>query len=331
VTSIAGLLQGNLLLFVIRRFLSSIPLVLAIIVSAFLLIHLSPGDPISVIVGDSTPTAEQLDALYERYGLNDPLAVQLWNYMIAVLQGDLGYSYVNETPVFDLIMSRVPATLTLMLPSLVLFTIMGVLIGVFVSLRPYSLADNSASFLAVLGYSIPVFWLGQLLLLVFALWLGWLPSQGMRNLRAGAEGFGIILDVAVHLVLPAVVLGTRYLAINARLARAGMIESLHQDYVTAAKARGLPPRVVQNHALRNALIPVVTMLGVNFADVLTGAVLVEIVFGWPGLGRLLYDAIFARDYPVLMGMFIVASVSAVVANVLTDIAYSIVDPRVRQG
>jgi peptide/nickel transport system permease protein len=218
-----------------------------------------------------------------------------------------------------------------MLPSLVLFTIMGVLIGVFVSLRPYSLADNSASFLAVLGYSIPVFWLGQLLLLVFALWLGWLPSQGMRNLRAGAEGFGIILDVAVHLVLPAVVLGTRYLAINARLARAGMIESLHQDYVTAAKARGLPPRVVQNHALRNALIPVVTMLGVNFADVLTGAVLVEIVFGWPGLGRLLYDAIFARDYPVLMGMFIVASVSAVVANVLTDIAYSIVDPRVRQG
>jgi peptide/nickel transport system permease protein len=182
-----------------------------------------------------------------------------------------------------------------------------------------------------MGYSIPVFWLGQIMLLLFALKWGLLPAQGMVNVRGGYQGWAHVADVAQHLVLPVTVLGMRYLAINARLMRASMIEALGQDYVVAARAKGLTEPAVQYHAFRNAIIPIVTILGTNFGELLSGSVLIEIVFGWPGLGRLMYDAIFARDYPILMGLFVFISVGVVVANLATDIAYGILDPRVRRA
>ena len=255
----------------------------------------------------------------------------MWDYILSVLRLDLGYSYVSSGPVIELILNRVPATLILMLPSLILFTIFGVIIGVFVATRPFSAADNGVSVLTVLGYSIPVFVLGQMCLLIFAYQLGWFPTQGMRNFRAPSTGFGAFWDLLVHMTLPAVVLGTRYLAINARFARASMIEALGQDYVTSARAQGLSERKVRRQALRNALLPVVTILGVNFTDILTGTVLTEIVFGWPGLGRLMYDAIFGRDYSLLMGLFVIVALGVVIINALTDIAYGLVDPRIRNA
>lgn len=327
----SGILSNHLLLFIIKRLLATIPLVLLVIVVSFLLIQIAPGDPITVLIGDGNPTDAQIAALQARLGLDKPLHIQLWNYVLSVLRLDLGYSYVSSAPVFDLIMARVPATLILMLPSLVIFTILGVALGVYVATRPFSLADNAVSVVTVIGYSLPVFVLGQLMLIIFAYWLDWFPAQGMRSLRAPRSGFGAYWDLLLHLILPAIVLGTRYLTINARFARASMIEALGQDYVTSARAQGLKEGEVRMHALRNAILPVVTMFGVNFADILTGTVLIEIVFGWPGLGRLMYDAIFGRDYPLLMGLFIMVALGTVFINALTDIAYSIVDPRVRNS
>jgi len=324
-------LRSPLLAFGLRRLAAAIPMIFLVIAFSFLLIQLAPGDPIQVILGDFAPSDAQIAEMRKQLGLDQPMHVQLIRYIGTVLQGDLGYSYAASAPVRDLILARVPATLVLMLPSLLLFTMLGVVIGVYVASRPRATADNVASFLSVLGYSMPVFWLGQLMLLLFALWLDWLPAQGMYNFRTPSEGWPRFLDLLSHLVLPSLVLGTRYLAINARLARASMIEALAQDYITKARAQGLPERVVRLHALRNAVLPVITMLGVNFADVLTGTVLIEIVFGWPGLGRLMYDAIFSRDYPLLMGLFIFVSSGVVIVNALTDILYSIVDPRVRQS
>jgi peptide/nickel transport system permease protein len=322
--------ESPLLFFAIRRFLAAIPLLFAIVVFAFFLIHTAPGDPVHVMMGDFSASEEQIAELRAKMGLDQPVHVQFLRYLGGVLTGDLGYSYIASGPVLDLIVQRIPATLILMLPALLIFTALGVVLGVFVATRPYSAADNAASLGAVLGYSVPVFWLGQLAALLFAYQLGWLPAQGMRNFRADPSGWGYFVDLLTHLVLPATVLGTRYLAVNARLTRASMIEALGQDYIIKARAQGLPERVIRWHALRNAILPVVTMLGINFGDILTGTVLIEIVFGWPGLGRLMYDAIFARDYPLLMGLFILVAMGTVVANAVTDIVYSFVDPRVRQ-
>jgi peptide/nickel transport system permease protein len=331
IAALAAVLTHPLLRFAAFRIVATIPLVLLVVTVSFLLIQLAPGDPVSILMGEGNPSDAQVAELRERLGLDQPFYVQLFSYVLSVLRGDLGYSYVSSAPVLELILGRIPATLVLMVPSLLIFTALGVAIGVFVATRPYSATDNTVSLLSVLGYSVPVFVLGQLMLLAFAFWLGWFPAQGMRDFRAPATGFGAFTDLLMHLILPAVVLGTRYLAINVRFSRASMIEALGQDYVTSARAQGLQESEVRQHALRNAILPVITVLGVNFSDILTGTVLIEIVFGWPGLGRLMYDAIFSRDYPLLMGLFIIVSIGVVVANALTDIAYGIVDPRVRQS
>jgi peptide/nickel transport system permease protein len=255
--------------FIVRRLLATVPLILLVIVVSFVLIQIAPGDPISVLIGDGNPTDAQIAELQARLGLDQPLYVQLWNYVLSVLRFDLGYSYMSSGRVLDLIMGRLPATLTLMVPALAIFTIAGVAVGVFVANRPFSAADNTISVMTVLGYSIPVFVLGQLALLIFAYWLGWLPTQGMRNFRAPSTGWGAFIDLLQHLVLPACVLGTRYLTINVRFARASMIEALGQDYVTSARAQGLAEAKVRGHALRNAILPVVTVLGNNISDILT--------------------------------------------------------------
>lgn len=316
--------------YIALKLLSAIPMVLGVITVNFILIHLAPGDPVSILVGETEPTPEQLAALYAKMGLDQPLWKQYLDYLWGVMQGDLGYSYVLQHDVVGLILDRIPATLTLMLTSLIVFTILGVALAVFVARKPKSASDQAGSLLAVLGYSIPAFWLAQIILLIFALELRWFPTNGMTNSRYMYEGWDYFVDLLHHLILPAFVLGMRYLAINFRYARAAMRDALSQDYITAARAKGLGERRVLFHAYRNGILPVITVFGLNMTDILAGSVLTEIVFGWPGLGRLMYDAMYARDYPLLMGVFVFVSIGIIVTNLIIDIVYSFFDPRVRQ-
>jgi len=224
----------------------------------------------------------------------------------------------------------VPATLLLMGVAILYATIFGALFGVISSRRQYSATDNFFTLVSLIGYSMPVFWLGQILLILFGLQFPILPAQGLESLRESYTGFARALDILHHLVLPAFTLGLGYLAVDVRFTRASMIEVMSQDYIRTARAKGLSERAVfYKHALRNALIPLVTITGLNFGFLLAGAVLTETVFAWPGLGRLMYDSIYSRDYPVLMGMFVVISLMVIVVNLITDIVYSVLDPRIR--
>lgn len=316
--------------FVVLKVLSALPLLLGVITVNFILIHLAPGDPVSVLIGETEPSPEQLAALYEKLGLDKPVWQQYLDYLSSIAVGDFGYSYVSQANVIDLILGRVPATLLLMLTSLIIFTLVGVLLAIAVARRPRTLFDRVGSFLAVIGYSVPAFWLAQIALLVFALNLRWFPTNGMTNSRYVYEGFDYFLDLLYHLVLPAAVLGMRYLAINFRYARASMRDALSQDYIVAARAKGLSETRILFHAFRNGVLPVITVFGLNVTDILAGSVLTEIVFGWPGLGRLMYDAMYARDYPLLMGMFVFVSIGIIITNLIVDIVYGLFDPRVRQ-
>ncbi len=320
---------GPLLAYTLRRLLQAIPLIFVIILINFFLIHAAPGNPVDFLIGSMDASAEYIDDLRREFGLDQPLWVQFWLYVAKVAQFDLGYSLRFRAPVLDLILGRLPATLLLMGTALIISSLLGVLLGVLAARRPYGAVDNTATVAALAGYSMPVFWLGQLMLLLFSLQLGWFPTQGMYSLRAPSEGWGRVLDIAHHLVLPAACYSIYNLALVFRLTRVKMQETLALDFITTARAKGLAEsRVVLVHALRNALLPVITVIGLNFGFMLAGSVLTETVFAWPGMGRLLYEAIGARDYPVLMGLFTVLSVMVIAANVLTDIAYAIVDPRV---
>ncbi|MDI6029140.1 ABC transporter permease [Corticibacterium sp. UT-5YL-CI-8] len=326
----AGLMSALATLrFIGLKILSAIPMLIGVITVNFILVHLAPGDPISVLVGETAPTQEQMAELAAKLGLDQPLYVQYWEYLTSVLQGDLGYSYVMQANVSDLILARVPSTLVLMLTSLLIFTVLGVGLAILVARKPRSMFDRVGSFVAVVGYSVPAFWLAQIALVVFALNLRWFPTSGMTSSRHAYEGWAYVGDVLLHLILPASVLGLRYLAINFRYARASMRDALSQDYITTARAKGLSEGRVLLHAFRNGILPIITVFGLNFTDILAGTVLTEIVFGWPGLGRLMYDAMYSRDYPLLMGMFVFVSIGIIITNLIIDIVYSIFDPRVR--
>ncbi len=320
---------GALLGYVARRIAQAFPLVLVIVLINFFLIHAAPGDPIDFLIGSMEATEDYIRRTREEFGLDQPLWVQFWRYLTKILQFDLGYSLRFRAPVLELIAGRLPATLLLMGTALLVSSVLGILLGVVAARRPYGAVDTTATLVALGGYSMPVFWLGQLLLLLFSLQLGWFPTQGMYSLRAPSEGWGRIVDVAHHLALPALCYGVYHLALIFRLTRVKMQETLALDFVTTARAKGLAEhRVVLVHALRNAMLPVVTVIGLNFGFMLAGSVLTETVFAWPGMGRLLYEAIGARDYPVLMGLFTCLSIMVIVANVLTDVVYAIIDPRV---
>jgi peptide/nickel transport system permease protein len=316
--------------FVLRRALQAVPLLLAVAVVNFILIHLAPGNPIDILVGDFPAPPEYAARLRRDFGLDLPLWQQLLLYIGRVFQGNLGFSFANRQPVLEVILDRLPATLLLSGTALLLAAVLGVGLGVLSSRRPYSWLDNFTSVVSLVGFSMPVFWLGQLLIMGFALELKWLPAQGMVSLRSDPGGWGRVLSIATHLLLPALALSVRFLALNSRISRASMLEVLRQEYIVAARAKGLPEgKVVYFHALRNSLIPIVTVIGFNFGFLLAGSALVETVFAWPGIGRLLYDSIFNRDYPVIMGIFLVVCSGIVVVNLLTDIAYAYLDPRVR--
>lgn len=312
------------------RSLQLIPLLVGVIVVNFVLVHLAPGDPISFLVGDFPAPEEYIQQLRAKFGLDQPLLIQLARYLDHALRGDLGFSFAQRRPVLTVVFERAGATAVLSLSALFIGTTAGVFLGVVAALGRGRLLDTAIVALSTAGFSFPVFWLGQIALIVFSLKLAIFPVEGMRSVRESYTGVAYYFDVANHLVLPALVLSLQFLAITARLTRTSMLSTLSQEYVTSARAKGLSDAtVVLKHALRNSLIPVLTGVGQSFGYVLAGSVLVETVFGWPGIGRLLYDSVRMRDYPVLMGIFVVVSVCVFVANLITDLLYAVLDPRIR--
>jgi peptide/nickel transport system permease protein len=304
--------------------------VIAVVVLSFFLIRLAPGDAATVMAGQSGYADEAfVKSLRAEYGLDQPLPVQFWKYAQAVAHGDLGTSYVRRQPVLMVILERLPNTLLLDAFALVVAIAGGVWLGSLAARRPGSANDNTVSVLAMLFYAVPQFWLGMMMVLVFAVWLNWLPPFGIETMGADYTGLARIADVAHHIILPGVTLALYFLAFYARLTRSAMIEVSTLDFVKTARAKGISERQVQRrHILRNALIPLVTYAGLQASILVGGSVLVENVFSWPGIGTLAFQAVWTRDNPLLLGIFIVSSVLVCLFNLFTDIAYSLVDPRV---
>jgi len=316
----------NIIKYAIRRLLQAVPTVLAVITLNFLIIHAAPGDPVGVLAGE-TSDPQLVEAIRVRLGLDLPLYVQYKNYIFSLLQGDLGYSYTYKQPVISLIMERSSATLTLTLTALIIYSILGIWLALQAARKPYSLRDNATTVIAVIGWATPEFWLGQMLLILFAFHLGWLPVSGIASLR---DPGNVVLDRLQHLLLPSFALGMRYLALTARFTRGSILEALGQDYIITARAKGQSERnIYYKHALPNAILPVMTMIAMYLPALLMGSVLTEVVFGWPGIGRLMYDAIYTRDYPILLGIFFIVSIFVVVVNLIIDLLYSVIDPRIR--
>ncbi len=316
--------------YVTARLAAGAPLVLGVVTLVFVLVHAAPGDPTLALVGDFPVPDEYRAKIRESFGLDRPLPEQYVRYVANLLRGDLGFSYAQRRPVLAVVLERAGATALLTGAALAISTLVGVLLGGLAARRPFSALDHAVGGGSLVGFSVPVFWLGQVFILLFAVLLGWLPAQGMVSLRADPEGWGRLLDIAKHLVLPAAALALRQIAMTARLTRASLLEVFSRDFIRSVQAKGASgTRVMWRHALPNALLPVVTFIGYNLGFLLAGSALVETVFGWPGLGRLLYDSVFTRDYPVLLGIFLTVSLTVVAANILTDLVYGYLDPRIR--
>lgn len=315
------------------RLVQSLALLVCVVVLNFLLIQLAPGDTVSVIVGEmGGASPETIAALKAEYGLDQSIPAQLGIYLGKVLTGDLGYSHYFNRPVLGLILERLPATILLVVTSLILAFVVGTALGIFSARRPKGILSHFVTVFSLAGFSAPVFWTGLMMLIVFASLIPLFPVSGMADVARPGQGLGYVLDVLHHLVLPAVTLGMIYVASYSRLSRTSMLDVLSADYIRTARAKGLPERrVVYKHALRNALLPVVTMVGMEFGQLFAGAVLVETVFNWPGLGRLAYESILRRDYPTLLAILLFSAMLVMVANILTDLAYRLIDPRIRGG
>jgi peptide/nickel transport system permease protein len=325
--------SARLLRYVFRRLLQAIPVVLGVVVLNFLLLQLAPGDAATVLAGEAGGApAEYVQALRQRFGLDKPVPVQLALYVKNILALDLGYSFRNQSPVLPLILARLSATLLLMGTTLVLSLGIGVLLGLLAAVWVRSWKDHLISVTAILAYAMPLFWIGLMLILLFAIKLDWLPTSGMEDAAAFYEGWERIVDIARHLILPAITLSLFYMALYARLMRATMLEQRGLDYVTTARAKGLSERqITLRHVVRNALMPVVTVAGVQVGGLLGGSVVVESVFAWPGLGQLAFQALFARDLNLLLGIFFISSCLVVAINIVVDVVYVLLDPRVRVG
>lgn len=317
--------------YVVRRLLQILPTVVGIVLIAFLLVHAAPGDPVLAVAGDFGD-AEYYEAMRDRFGLDEPLLERLWTYGRRVLQGDFGTSFVQGRSALAVILERLPATLLLTLTALALSSVIGVGVGTAAAVRRGRLSDVALSGLVFTFFAAPVFWVGQLAILGLAYRAGWFPVQGMTTPGSEATGLALALDVAHHLALPAAVLASQQVAAVARLTRAGLADELAADHVRTARAKGLSETtVVWKHGLRRPLLPVVTLIGGRLGFALSGAVVVEVVFGWPGIGQLLLSSIEARDFPVLMGIFFLVALAVLAANVVTDLYYARLDPRIRYG
>jgi peptide/nickel transport system permease protein len=313
------------------RLTQGLALVFAVVVLNFVLVHAAPGDPVETIAGASGGMDEKLQAeLRAMYGLDQPLPVQLGIYLGKVVRGDLGYSYFFNLPVSDLILERVPATLLLVLTSVLTAFLIGTALGVLSSRKPNGWLSQLINVMSLVGFAAPVFWMGMLLIILLASIFPVFPVSGMRGIESSGLGWADVVDVLHHLVLPAFTLGLVYLAQYSRLSRAAMLDVLGSDYIRTARAKGLPERLVlYKHALRNAVLPVVTILGLQFGNVLAGAIVVETVFNWPGLGRLAFESVLRRDYPTILGVLLFSSIVVIVMNQVTDLCYRLIDPRIK--
>ena len=325
------LIQSPMLRLVAQRLLKAIPLILAIVICNFILLKLAPGDAAEVLAGEAAAgTVEYLAELRARFGLDQPMYMQLWHYIVKLATLDLGFSFRHNQTVLSLILDRLPATLLLMFSGMGLAVVIGATLGVLASQRVNQLRDNIISVFAILSFSVPVFWLGLMLIVVFSVNLGWFPAGGMETMASGKHGVARALDILHHMVMPVTTLGLFYVALYTRVMRASMLEVFNQDFVTTARAKGLSERrITFRHVFRNALLPMVTLVGVQFGTLLGGSVLAETVFSWPGLGRLAFEAVFQRDINLLLGILLMCSVLVVVSNILVDVMYSQLDPRIR--
>ena len=314
--------------YLLRRLLQVVPAVAGIVLLAFVVVHTAPGDPV-VALGGEHGDAAYYAFIRAKFGLDRPLSEQLVAYVTNAARGDLGQSFVHGRPVAHVVAERLPATLLLMGTALALSSSAGVGLGVVAARCARRPADLVVRVATLLVHATPSFWLAQLAAIFLALGTGLFPVQGIADPRQVTTGWRYALDVFHHLALPALVLAAGELALTTRLARTGVLEALGTDYTRVARAKGLAERAVVGHALRNALLPIVTVVGGRAGMLFTGAVLVETVFAWPGLGQLMLSSILTRDVPVLLGLFVLVSVAVVVANLLTDLAYACLDPRVR--
>lgn len=314
-----------------RQIVNGAGLLLTVIVLNFCMIHLAPGDPVQVIAGEmGGASAEIVAQLRVKYGLDRSLVEQLFSYLGKIVSGDFGHSYYYNEPVVTLIVSRLPATIYLAISAVTLAVLIGTLLGTISARCPNGLLSHAVTVLSLAGYAAPIFWTGLMLLLLFGSVWPILPVSGMADVVNPRTGFAYALDVAHHLVLPATTLAIVFAAQYSRLARVSMIEVLSSDYIRTARAKGLPERlVVGKHALRNALVPIVTIVGLQFGNLFAGAVLVETVFSWPGLGRLVFESILRRDYPTLLAVLFFSALLVMVANIVTDLIYRLIDPRIQ--
>ena len=319
-----------MLWYILRRTGSGIVLLFLVATFMFFLLQLAPGDPVQAMVGGYPVSDEYRAQMEEQFGLNLPLFQRYLNYITSLLRGDLGYSFANREPVIDVITSRLGNTLILSLAAALIATVAGVSLGVLGAIFNGRRGDTALNIAALAGYSFPLFFLGQLLIMVFAVWLGWFPVQGMESIVPKDTPLGKVGDVAWHLVLPAIALSMREIGVNIRMTRSAVVQTLDKDYMLTAFAKGLPrPTAIRRHGLPNALLPIVTVIGYNLGYVLGGSVLIETVFAWPGIGCLTYESIGARDTPVIMGVFLVVAITVIIINAITDALYSALDPRIR--
>ena len=313
-----------------RRLIKGLFVLLAIVILNFFLIRAAPGDPAQVMAGEAGAADEMfIEQLRERFGLDRPMHEQLFIYVKGIVTLDLGWSYRQNQSVSSLILQRLPATVLLTGTAFCIALLFGIVMGALAAARVGKWTDTLITALALVFYATPLFWIALMAILLFSVYLGWLPGFGMVSVGAGYTGLAYIGDLIAHLVLPAVTLGLFYMAVYARMTRASMLEVMEMDYVKTAKAKGVAPsRITRRHVLRNALLPVITLAGIQAGQMIGGAVLTETVFAWPGIGRLMFDALLQRDYNLLLGIFFVSSAMVVVFNLITDLVYTFVDPRI---
>ena len=312
--------------YILRRLLQAIPTLLIISLLIFSLLYVTPGDPVDLILGteDGTVSEEQRAVVEEQWGLDKPFLIRYVNFVVNACKGDLGTSYATNQDVFDSVMTRMPATLKLAAFSMLLALVVSVPLGILAALKHNSIWDSLATALATVGVSLPKFWFGLVLMIVCSLRLGWLPSTGSADLR---EGLGTFLS---YIIMPAASLALGMAATQTRMIRSSMLDVLNQDYVRYARSKGLRERVViWGHALKNAMIPVITVIGGEVGGLLGGAVVTESIFSWPGVGRLMMNSISKRDYPMIQGITLMLCISYLLVNLLIDIVYAWVDPRIR--
>ena len=316
--------------YVLKRLLQAVPVVLAIIVVNFFLLQLAEGDAADVLAGEAgSATPEYMAQLREKFGLDQPLPVQLGVYMKNMLVFDLGYSFRHDMPVSQLVLDRLMPTLLLMVSTILLAVGFCIVLGLIAAANLNTWRDNVISIFALITYATPLFWIGLMMIVVFSLKLRWFPTSGMEDVAQFYEGWERVKDIAHHLIMPTLTLSLFYLALYTRLMRASMLEQASMDYVTTARAKGLTERrIVFVHILRNAVLPVVTMAGVQVGSLIGGSVIVESVFAWPGLGMLAFEALFARDLNLLLGIFLLSALLVVAINLVVDLLYSFLDPRI---